>query len=201
VQGPTGPKGELGATGPTGPRGLTGPTGPSAIGAVHYVLNQPDFTTGGKEIDNGASIDGWQLIWNGIWEYPWISYNEETGVFTLTKPGVYLLSSTIQLYPHGSLNPGYPIATGFSTYGLALTFTRSNGGPSPLAAPYSNYACEDDSHSTPVLNVTYCFYVMDEEVNFSVVNTTQRVIRIVNSQESGSAGYLSIARLSDSALM
>ena len=203
-QGPRGLRGPTGPTGPEGPRGLTGatgPTGPSAVGIAQYVLDQPDFESGGKEIANGTPVDGWGPIWNGVWEFPWIRYNEDTGTFTISQPGVYLLASTIQLYPSGPLNPGYPIAAGVSTYGLGLTFTRPGGFPSPLAAPYSDYTCLRGTHSTPVLNVFYCFYVEDEGINFIIKNTTQRAIRVVNSQQAGSAGYLSIVRLSGTPLL
>ncbi len=200
-QGPRGLRGPTGPTGPEGPRGLTGPTGPSAVGIAQYVLDQPDFESGGKEIANGTPVDGWGPIWNGVWEFPWIRYNEDTATFTISQPGVYLLASTIQLYPSGPLNPGYPIAPGVSTYGLGLAFTRPGGFPSPLAAPYSDYTCLRGTNSTPVLNVFYCFYVEDEGVNFIIENTTQRAIRVVNSQQSGSAGYISIVRLSGTPLL
>ena len=173
------------------------------MGIAEYTLNQQDFTSGGTSFSNGSPITGWQKIWNGVLSESWVSYNDDSGVFTITEPGVYLILSTVQLYPSNSLNPGY-LAEGTNsiyTYGLTLRFENVDGTPNLLAAPYTGSSRLASDTMTPLLNVSYVFYVSDEKgITFSVVNDTSVDIRVLNSEQSGSAGHISIIRLSNNIL-
>ena len=200
--GATGPTGLRGATGPTGPTGLmgaTGPTGPSATGVAHYTLNQTNFATGGTSIQGGAPITGWQDIFNGSILPTWISCDSNTGIFTLNEPGVYQISSAVQLFPTNAFNPGYQIANDIYTYALAISFTNLDGAPNPLAAPYTGFSRLETSILTPILTITYNFYTA-QRVRFSIINTSNTPIRVLNSQQSGSAGHVSVLKLSNNVL-
>ena len=203
--GATGPTGLTGATGATGPTGLmgatgpTGPTGPSATGVAHYTLNQTNFATGGTSIQGGAPITGWQDIFNGSILPTWISCDSNTGIFTLNEPGVYQISSAVQLFPTNAFNPGYQIANDIYTYALAISFTNLDGAPNPLAAPYTGFSRLETSILTPILTITYNFYTA-QRVRFSIINTSNTPIRVLNSQQSGSAGHVSVLKLSNNVL-
>ena len=203
--GATGPTGLAGATGATGPTGLmgatgpTGPTGPSATGVAHYTLNQTNFATGGTSIQGGAPITGWQDIFNGSILPTWISCDSNTGIFTLNEPGVYQISSAVQLFPTNAFNPGYQIANDIYTYALAISFTNLDGAPNPLAAPYTGFSRLETSILTPILTITYNFYTA-QRVRFSIINTSNTPIRVLNSQQSGSAGHVSVLKLSNNVL-
>ena len=191
--GPTGPTGPMGATGPTGP------TGPSATGVAHYTLNQTNFATGGTSIQGGAPITGWQDIFNGSILPTWISCDSNTGIFTLNEPGVYQISSAVQLFPTNAFNPGYQIDNDIYTYALAISFTNLDGAPNPLAAPYTGFSRLETSILTPILTITYNFYTA-QRVRFSIINTSNTPIRVLNSQQSGSAGHVSVLKLSNNVL-
>ena len=82
--GPTGPQGDIGPTGPQGDIGPTGPQGPTQIFGIQAVMsNRP-----GEELnDNEAIIFDKTISQVGTA----ISYNEETGEFTLSQNGNYLV--------------------------------------------------------------------------------------------------------------
>lgn len=172
---------------------------------AQYELNQPDFAETSPTFADGNPITGWAAIYNGLIPIAtWVTYDNNTGRFTLSRPGVYQIASSIQLFPANDLNPGYNIIEdnpyNLYTYSVALGFYTSDGGPNPLAAPYIGFTRLSNVESTPILTIVYNFYVSESGVSFSVLNTSNVTIRTVNSQNSGTAGYISILRLGDSVL-
>ena len=89
--GPTGPQGVTGPTGPTGPQGVTGPTGPTG----------PQGPTGPKSLmdsyamvhDETNSTVGVQqpVLFQTTNISNKITYNPNTGDFTIPEAGIYLI--------------------------------------------------------------------------------------------------------------
>lgn len=89
---------------------------------------------------NGNLLTGWRPIYNGLLaSEAWITYNDSTGRFTLSKPEVYQISSSVQLCPDHNLNPEYNMTQQSShdlyVYSLSLTFYKLEGTPNVLSVP------------------------------------------------------------------
>lgn len=145
-------------------------------------------------------------IYNGLLaSATWITYNDSTGRFTLSRPGGYQISLSVQLFPDNNLNPGYNITQQSSydlyAYSLALTFYNSDGTPNVLSASYIGFTCSANVQSTPILTTVYNFYVSESGVSFSILNSSNVAIRTINSHNSGTAGYVAVMRLCNSVLL
>jgi hypothetical protein len=93
--GPTGPQGQQGPTGPTGPQGPTGsqgPTGPTGprgpketLAGIHaQMLNQNSNT-----LEDNVNVLFDSLLNTSS---PSISYDSNTGIFTISETGTYLVN-------------------------------------------------------------------------------------------------------------
>lgn len=87
--GPEGPQGERGYPGPTGPAGPTGSAGESTLLAgaqynmIYSGVREENLLVSGTAIKFNNQITGGE---------PYISYNRTTGIFTMMKPGKYVVS-------------------------------------------------------------------------------------------------------------
>ena len=86
--GSTGPQGIQGPTGPTGPTGATGATGPTGPEGNLLGLQVTYETAGSVEVDDGDPIVFNNILTNNST----ITYDNTTGIFSITEEGTYYIS-------------------------------------------------------------------------------------------------------------
>lgn len=169
--GPTGPQGLAGITGPTGPQGLagvTGPTGPAGpiISAALMIHDES-----ANAIEAGSPI-----LFGEINYAKDITYDPDTGVFTIIHPGQYLVQWWLNLR-----NPDMALA--YPAFPFVITLNQLT--PTAKVISYSTTYGAFIGGAISQINGNAVFEATAGST-FSFINSSEHVLNLIHvSQYSG----------------